>query len=65
MSLYIQLTKLNVDLGGVMLHSGELVAPLEKIVDGLTKDPLSLLKPPKENQRFLIYHGAVDNHFPT
>ena len=33
-SLYVQLTKLNVDLGGVMLHSGSFVGPLQKILDG-------------------------------
>jgi hypothetical protein len=64
MSLYVQLAKLDFDLGGVMLHSGELVAPLQMVVDGVTK-PASLLTPPKENLRFLIYHGADDDHFPT
>jgi hypothetical protein len=55
MSLYVQFAKLDFDLGGVMLHSDELVAPLQKVVDGVTK-PASLLTPPKENLRFLIYH---------
>jgi hypothetical protein len=54
---------LDYDLGGVMLHSGSLVAPLQKIVDGVTTNPTALLKPPKENLRFLIYHGALDDHF--
>ena len=63
MSLYVQLTKLDYDLGGVMLHSASFVAPLQKIIDGVTKNPMSLLKPPKENLRFLVYHGAEDDHF--
>ena len=58
LSLYVQLNKLDYDLGGVMLHSGSLVAPLQKIVDGVTKNPTALLKSPKENLKFLIYHGA-------
>ena len=48
-----------------MLHSGSLVAPLQKIVDGVTTNPSALLKPPKENLTFLIYHGALDDHFKT
>jgi hypothetical protein len=48
-----------------MLHSGSLVAPLQKIVDGVTTNPSALLKPPKENLTFLIYHGALDDHFNT
>ena len=48
-----------------MLHSASFVAPLQKIIDGVTKNPTALLKPPKENLRFLIYHGAEDDHFDT
>ena len=65
MSLYVQLTKLDYDLGGVMLHSASFLAPLQKIIDGKLPNPTALLKPPKENLRFLIYHGAVDHHFDT
>ena len=65
MSLYVSLTKLDYALGGVMLHSGSFLAPLQRIIDGATTNPLALLKPPKENLRFLIYHGADDDHFDT
>ena len=48
-----------------MLHSASFLAPLQKIIDGKLPNPTALLKPPKENLRFLIYHGAVDDHFDT
>jgi len=56
---------LDYDLGGVMLHSGSFLAPLAKIIDGVEQNPMSLLKPPKDDLRFLIYHGADDDHFDT
>ena len=62
MSLYVQLTKLEFNLGGVMLHSGSFLAPLQEIINGKPV-PAGFIKPPKENLRFLIYHGEDDHHF--
>ena len=63
MSLYVQLTKLDYDLGGVMLHSGSLVAPLQQIVNGEFNHPEQKLSAPGKNMKFLFYHGAADKHF--
>ena len=63
MSLYVSLTKLDYALGGVMLHSGSFLAPLKMIIDGVKSNSTAVLKPPKENLRFLIYHGDKDDQF--
>ena len=63
LSLYIQLTQLNVTLGGVMLHSGFLLKPLIDLKNSPSRLASQLVNP-LNNPRFLIYHGEADDHFP-